>query len=218
MKGSYEARRVGTYGTQGTAAAANTPGARGNSVSWSDAFGNLWLFGGSDQLGSLNDLWKYDVSTSNWMWMKGSSFPDRAGIYGTKGIADAANTPGGREGSVSWSDSSGNIWLFGGYAPFDGMRNDLWKYNDATGNWTWMKGSNTSGQVGTYGTQGTAAAANIPGARYHSSGSKGPENILYLFGGYGYAASSSRGPLNDLWAIYPDAGVADVQNWLLYNN
>ena len=44
-----------------------------------------------------------------------------------------------------------------------GYLNDLWKYS--AGEWTWMSGSNVVNQEGTYGTQGTAAAGNIPGAR-----------------------------------------------------
>ena len=34
------------HGTQGVAAATNIPGARDNMVSWTDAGGNVWLFGG----------------------------------------------------------------------------------------------------------------------------------------------------------------------------
>jgi hypothetical protein len=36
----------GVYGTQGTAAASNVPGARYSASSWIDSSGNLWLFGG----------------------------------------------------------------------------------------------------------------------------------------------------------------------------
>jgi hypothetical protein len=35
--------------------------------------------------------------------------------------------------------------------------------------WTWMGGSNVVNQKGTYGTRGTAAAGNGPGARYSSA-------------------------------------------------
>ena len=47
------------------------------------------------------------------------------GVYGTQGVPSAANVPGGRYGSVSWIDSSGNLWLFGG-AGRNGPLNDLW--------------------------------------------------------------------------------------------
>jgi hypothetical protein len=54
----------GVYGTQGVSAAANVPGARVLAVSWTDASGNLWLFGGdgygaNGTSGNLNDLWRY---------------------------------------------------------------------------------------------------------------------------------------------------------------
>jgi len=37
----------GVYGTQGTPASGNIPGARRGAVGWTDASGNLWMFGGS---------------------------------------------------------------------------------------------------------------------------------------------------------------------------
>ena len=54
----------GVYGTQGTVAYTNVPGAREYAVSWRDASGNLWLFGGcgydsTGTEGTLNDLWEY---------------------------------------------------------------------------------------------------------------------------------------------------------------
>ena len=44
--------------------------------------------------------------------------------------------------------------------------NDLWEYTISSGEWTWMGGSNLVDVAGVYGTKGTAAPANIPGARY----------------------------------------------------
>ena len=90
-----------------------------------------------------------------------------AGTYGTQGTAAAGNIPGARNRDVTWTDAAGNFWLFGGdgydSAGTQGFLNDLWKYS--AGQWTWMGGSNVVNQQGTYGTQGTAAAGNVPGAR-----------------------------------------------------
>jgi N-acetylneuraminic acid mutarotase len=112
-------------------------------VSWSDASGNLWLFGGdgiySDgqglQSGELNDLWKFDPSsgaTGEWTWMGGSMGGNPPGVYGTLGTAAPTNLPGGRVDAVTWSDASGNLWLFGGDGYVSngsvGLLNDLWKY------------------------------------------------------------------------------------------
>jgi len=63
---------------------------------------------------------------------------------------------------VSWTDSNGNFWLFGGYG-FDsggnyGSLNDLWEFNPTTNEWTWMGGSSTiAGATGIYGSIGVAA-------------------------------------------------------------
>ena len=63
-----------------------------------------------------------------------------------KGIAAAGNVPGERDYAVSWTDSSGNLWLFGGNnsSSVSGLTvlNDLWRYSPSTNLWTWMGGSN----------------------------------------------------------------------------
>jgi hypothetical protein len=106
------------------------------SISWTDSSGNLWLFGGcgygSDRVspGQLNDLWKYNGT--NWTWVSGADTVNQRGVYGGLGVADPGNKPGGRYGAISWTDSSGPLWLFGGWgydsAGDEGQLNDLWKY------------------------------------------------------------------------------------------
>ena len=94
---------------QGHAGSANVPGARIDSVTWTDSDGNFWLFGGqgksSTSSGYLNDLWRYDPFANMWTWMSGSITAGQIGTYGTKGVPDAANVPGARDGSVTWVDS-----------------------------------------------------------------------------------------------------------------
>ena len=63
------------YGTQGVAAASNTPGFRAQAASWIDASNNLWLFGGesSDSTARAvfpNDLWELNSTTKEWTWVK----------------------------------------------------------------------------------------------------------------------------------------------------
>jgi hypothetical protein len=70
--------------------------------------------------------------------------------YGTLGVPDAANVPGGRYGIANWMDRSGNFWLFGGYSHdvtgtlgggfSEGIVNDLWILNPSTNQWAWMGG------------------------------------------------------------------------------
>ncbi len=144
-----------TYGTQGVAAPDNTPGTRAlGTTSFTGKDGNLWLFGGY-AFGSNNDLWKYDISTNEWTWMKGPNFTDNPGVYGTQGIPSANTVPSSRsECAASWVDSTGNFWLFGGYTIGDSY-NDLWKYDPVTNEWTWMKGSSSPGGANVLWDQGS---------------------------------------------------------------
>ena len=208
MSGGSTINQFGSFGTQGVEASTNMPSTRYRGVSWTDASGNFWLFGGSGysstgSIGTLNDLWKYNTATGQWTWMSGSSSTNQTGTYGTKGIAASTNMPGGHFYSVSWTDASGNLWLFGGsgfaVSSNSGFLNDLWKYNTTTGQWTWMGGSSSTNQFGTYGTQGTAASTNKPSARDRSSQWTDASGNVWLFGGYGYAATTVTGSLNDLW-------------------
>jgi hypothetical protein len=125
----------GVHGTLGIAAATNTPGAHVPAVTWTDAAGNLWLFGGDgyDSAGDvdeLSDVWK--CSAGEWTWIGGSDVASQQGTYGTLGSAASGNTPGGRSQTVGWTDAAGHFWLFGGLG-YDavgtlGQLNDLWMY------------------------------------------------------------------------------------------
>jgi hypothetical protein len=125
-----------------------------------------------------------------------------SGVYGTLGVASASNIPGGRYSSSSWTDSSGNLWLFGGSTVPPGANsnyfNDLWEFSPTSLKWTWMGGGNSSGnQSGVYGTLGLASVSNVPGARYGASSFIDNTGSLWLFGGIGN--NSTSGYLNDLW-------------------
>jgi galactose oxidase-like protein len=199
----------GTYGTLGTAAPANVPGARDSAVSWKDTSGNLWVFGGfgfdsAGTSGELSDLWKYTVSSGEWTWMNGPNLVNQIGTYGTQGTPTSANVPGGRSDLFSWTDPSGNFWLFGGFGydstnPATGLGNlnDLWKYTVSSGEWTWMNGPNLVNQIGTYGTQGILAPGNIPGNREGGASWADASGNLWLFGGSGILS------VNDLWMYMP---------------
>ncbi len=209
MGGSNLADQNGAYGTLGTSSAANVPGARGSGWLWTDPSGNVWLFGGSGfdsagTLGELNDLWKY--SNGQWTWMDGSNLANQVGTYGTEGVPSGPDTPGGRDNTVGWVDSSGNLWLFGGevYDFSTGMAdqlNDLWKYSNDE--WTWMSGSDLADQLGTYGTMGTPKPSNIPGARGTPMTWIDAQGNLWFFGGTGYDSAGTVGDLSDVWKYEP---------------
>jgi len=162
--------------------------------------GVLYLFaacGGSSGDGQL-------VAT----WVSGAAVIGQKGVYGTQGIADLSNMPGGRQLAVSWTDSQNHLWLFGGTGYDSTGRvdflNDLWKFDE--NNWTWISGANVCCQKGIYGPQGTAGPSNVPGARSDSLSWMDSQDHLWLFGGYGYDSAGNTGLLNDLWEF-------DGSNW-----
>ncbi len=204
ISGSKIINQPGTYGTLNTAAAANIPGARSNAVGWIDSSGDFWLFGGegNDSAGSnghLSDLWRWDGA--NWTWVSGSNLRNITGTYGTKGIANNANAPGGRASAAGWIDASSNLWLFGGWG-YDSTGapnylNDLWRWDGS--DWTWISGSDTINETGNYGTQQTAANTNIPGSRNSPVAWKATNGDFWLFGGIGKDSLGATGNMNDLW-------------------
>ncbi|MEO5569734.1 MAG: kelch repeat-containing protein [Bacteroidia bacterium] len=194
VKGNGTVNDPGSYGTIGVASQSNRPPARAEGVvTWVDAVGNLWLFGGI-VIYQKNDLWKYDISTNQWTWIKGPNTSSDPGLYGTKGVPNIANNPCARwKTGAGWTDNAGDFWLFGG-ATISSVLNDLWRYHIATNEWTWMKGDSTTGAAGVYGTLGVENPANTPSARTANAHWKDPSGNLWLFGG-----ANVSGAYNDMW-------------------
>jgi N-acetylneuraminic acid mutarotase len=132
--------------------------------------------------------------------------PRRNGVYGTQGTQSAGNVPGARNVATSWTDAAGNLWLFGGSGPSNETAayfNDLWKFNPSAQTWTWVSGSDSINAFGVYGTQGTASAGNVPGARYFAASWADHSGNFWLFGGTGYSSTGQYSSLNDLWKFAP---------------
>ncbi len=228
------------------------PGARTNAVTWTDASGHFWLFGGHGYdsvgaLGDLNDLWMYNGTI--WTWVSGGNTNkiSQNGIYGAQGTAASSSMPGAREEAVGWADTNGNLWLFGGegddsVGTASGVLNDLWMYNIAANQWTWVAGSKIANQTGNYPTQpviGSAATTTaagscglavgdpavscspvsltgaFPGSRWNASGWIDASGNLWLFGGWGLdsAGTNGNGALNDLWVYTPNSTPGQLGTW-----
>ena len=184
--------------------ALTAPSARAWATSWTLPNGDFWLFGGKNfdaggDSAMHNDLWKWDGH--GWTLVGGGDQVNQAGVYGTKGGPDPANIPGSRCSPASWTDSDGNLWLFGGMgndaSGSGGQLNDLWKW-DGT-NWTWISGGDAINQDGVYGTRGRPDSANIPCPRHAVVSWTDKSDNLWLFGGTGYKADGSAIWFNDLW-------------------
>jgi hypothetical protein len=190
MKGPGTQNTFGIYGTMTVADTANFPTSRWECLAaWTDINNDLWFFGGITGL-YMNDMWKYNISSNSWTWMKGSSTGYPSNVYGTLGIEDTANVPSGRASYTHWMDGSGNFWIFGGL-DVSGRNNDLWRYNPQTNNWSWWGGSN---QVASYGTQCQSSTASWPDGRYECRADWVDANgNFWMYGGNnGYGKS-------DLW-------------------
>lgn len=196
------------YGTKGVPSTANHPGARTLSASWIDKDGNLWLFGGgSGVFGAnattcMNDLWKFNPSTNEWTWMGGSNLPNQHAIYGIKGTPSTGNTPPALTRDMCWTDHNGMFWLYGGTSNTGDAKDDLWKYNPSTNEWTWMRGNhapmNFPDYGAVYGTKKIPSPSNSPGLRVDATGWVDAGNNLWLFGG-----GPGVNMLNDLWKYDP---------------
>lgn len=201
MSGSDQLNQPAVYGTKGVPSSSNGPGGRFAGLPWIDLQDKFWLFGGTglnvatDPIG-FSDLWKYDPVTSEWTWVSGDDIPDQAPVYGSIGTPSPSNSPGVRAMTVSWTDSRGRFWFFGGGST---PMSDLWEFDTATLEWTWMSGSDVPWNEGHYGTKGTIDAANLPGVRYGAISWIDAQDALWLFGGNGRIPGGYDGRLNDLW-------------------
>jgi len=177
----------------------SVPPPRWGAVTWTDTVsGDLFLFGGqAGPSNFLNDLWKYNISGNSWTYLGGAV--NQSGVYSAPGTI----FPGSRWGANARLDPSGNVWLFGGdgydSAGTLGLLNDLWKYNVATNQWSWISGSKTVNQTGNYGILGTAAASNVPGGRESSVAWLDGSGNFWLFGGFDFDSTGHQNALNDLW-------------------
>src|SRR5581483_4621185 len=119
-------------------------------------------------------------------------------------------TPGARAGAATWVDGAGTLWLFGGAGYDDtgtdaqGSLNDVWSYDTAGGQWTFVGGSKKDTGVGgaaaNYGPAGTAGTGYIPGGRGGSVGWIDSAGLFWLFGGADLATGNQ---FNDLWSFDP---------------
>jgi len=229
----------GVYGTQGQVQTGNFPGGRQTAVLWADNSGNIWLFGGLglDSIGTqnpgntgtlpngttpegalLNDLWKYNISSGQWTWMSGggsTGLANQIGMYGSQQVPAAGDGPGSRWSAAGWSDSNGNLWIFGGWgyasalAQSTGFLDDVWEYHPSTGLWTWWKGSSNVNQSGSYPTQfsdplGLPFVNNQPGGRRGVAlWQQDSLDYVWIFGGQGYDSIGANGYLGDTWTYLP---------------
>ena len=212
LSGTKDFKEPPDHGTKGVPAASNTPGARlYGSPKWVDEEGNLWLFGGANNLSNpgamMNDLWKYDLSTNLWTWVSGSDQSNQTANYGMTGVPSVSNNPGMiHECTANWVDDDGHFWLFGGGIVGGPNSNELWEYNPATNEWTFHGGSIKEywNKDGIYGTKGVPSSSNWPHQRYAYTAFKDTNNLLWMYGGSELAIQKY---FNDVWNYNTSTGM-----------
>jgi hypothetical protein len=228
------ANRNGNYpSAPGAGSGTTAPGGRQAAVLWADVSGNIWLFGGFglDSIGTgnggpppsgaiLNDLWEFNISSKQWIWVSGSNLANQTGTYGTQATSNlstgsATSVPGSRWGAAGWSDANSNLWFFGGWGygttvtDPTGFLDDIWEYQHSSGQWIWWKGISNVNQNSVFATipipfaGGTPFTNNVVGGRRGAAiwPTPDPSGFIWVFGGEGYDSSQGSPPgyLNDLW-------------------
>lgn len=195
-----------SWGVQGVPDPSNHPGSRNEMIAtWVDQENDLWLFGGfyfdnGAVIGS--DLWRYSIEDNMWTWMKGPNTPWAPGIYGVQGAEDPQNNPGARWAATTWTDHSGDLWLFGGRRTNNWVEdlNDMWRFRPSTNNWTWMNGPPAVSDTGAAGTRCDEDDTFNPSSRFECKARwTDAKGDLWLWGGNAGLVDQNRTYLNDLW-------------------
>ena len=169
-------------------------------VFWTGKDGTFWIYGGKDVTSHyLSELWRFDPDTRMWTWMKGDSgLVDQPPTFGSKGVSAPTNSPGRRGlGCPAWTDTSGNLWMFGGSAE---ATDRLLSHSGICR----MSGSTTSQPTNGPGWPATP----LPGARV--LGTRGVPSTLNLPGQIGECSDAWTDPDNNFWFygggvdFYPD--------------
>ncbi len=208
VNGDTIAGGIALHGIQGIPAPLNVPGSREEvASSWTDSLNNLWLFGGqglddAGNMGMLNDLMKYNISSNEWTWMSGSNLVNNPGNYGIKGVPSPSNAPSSRRTYSKWKDTQSNLWLFGGGDDNGNLYNDAWKYDMSLNEWTWMAGTSLINDSGTYLSNCFYAPQNTPSCRWeHRSSVTDNCGRFWMYGGFAIHGNLVR--LSDLSIFDP---------------
>jgi len=151
------------------------PRARAFASGWFDSEGYLWIYGGEGDNGAtLGDLWVMSPE-GKWKYVNGDT-KDNVPPYhsGTNQVCQG-NTPGSREGAISWTDGQGRLLLLGG-GNGNLIYSDLWIFDPATNGWAYLQDITTLGH------------------RKSASTWVDTNGKLWIFGG-----ESSLGGFADLW-------------------
>jgi len=129
-----------------------------------------------------------------WTWLRGDSAINSNGNFGVQGVTSATNDPPAFYEPAEFRDQQGNFWFFGGVHGISQYA-DLWKYEPAINQWTWMTGTGGQNYTGNFGSQGVPSPGNLPPALAYGAPTWVDLNgDFWIFGGFG-----PIGRMSDLW-------------------
>ena len=87
----------------------------------------------------------------------------------------------------------GNLYLFGGYSPTEGLLDDMWMFNISAKTWVFLS---------TLGVNGPK-----PTGRYHHAAACIPQSqMMYVFGGFVNEATDRVETSNEMWSFNTESG------------
>ncbi|MEJ1931591.1 kelch repeat-containing protein [Nostoc sp. NIES-2111] len=197
-------------GVQGIPSSTNNPQGLTACHTWQGRDGMLWLWGGRRKtptgvgVNIFADLWRFDPATNQWTWMKGVGVNNDGGSISAVGIENLTNRPPVALPACTWTDTTGNLWLYGGYG-VNNYAHGLWRYNVARNMWS-KRPSGSEVDEPNYGVRGQESASTHPGSVVAAVSWTTPDGMLYLFGGMGWGvatAQNTQGFRNSLWRYNP---------------
>jgi hypothetical protein len=202
--GGSSTSNYGFYGPMYQASSSFFPEGRCLSASAGDGQRYFFIFGGYAGGSNYNDFWSYDTLLNQWAWLSGGSQPATSWVTPTlpkSALVSKAsgNVPGARVSASMWLHGSNSLFLFAGSWAGAAVSNDLWNYNVPLYSWTWIGGTTSQWDQGTYGGYGTASVSNLPTSREACGGMYVPQkNMTLLMGGtFPWAGNS----YSDVWTV-----------------
>ncbi|HEY4055080.1 MAG TPA: kelch repeat-containing protein [Kofleriaceae bacterium] len=205
MSGTQSTNAIATYGTRGVEAPTNDPGARSAVLTWPTNDG-FYLYGGGGfprnaSIEYMSDLWKYTASTGAWTWIAGPSIGGNASNRGTLGVASPTTLPT-YYGACAFGDArDGALWMLD-------TQGDVYRFDLATTNWTWIAGPAVDDTRATPGPPRVLSDSATPGVSVSVNCWSDARNNLWLQGGFNGVGTDTG--TNALWLFE-----TDVQRWAL---
>ncbi|MDQ3232510.1 MAG: hypothetical protein M3Q07_11865, partial [Pseudobdellovibrionaceae bacterium] len=215
MSGNVNAVNVsGVMGTPGVPSNSNFPGGRHAGNGWIDASGKIYIFGGqgfpdytsvmNGNVGTLNDMWVFDPNAgSTWAFLAGDN---------SINVPGSASLPPSRRSGMSWTDASGQFWIFGGFGfplnvsqgPASGFLNDMWSFDPMSQTWTRRGGSDFAEGQGRGGLRGVSSIHIWPPARASSAFWQSPDGKFWLYAGDGQTGNfGGFASVSDVYSFDP---------------